>query len=124
MANLLCNQISRLSRDLGEKSGVLGGKTSGGRKQGRGGRCGLHGLDSKNPMTVTNWLDTWDLMEAECREEAVLLPANLVKTALDSHLKRHKFCCDCSGMVRKAFAYLLESGRVSLLPHLILIDNA
>ena len=75
-------------------------------------------------MTVTNWLDTWDLMEAECREEAVLLPANLVKTALDSHLKRHKFCCDCSGMVRKAFAYLLESGRVSLLPHLILIDNA
>ena len=63
-------------------------------------------------MTVTNWVETWDLMEAECREEAVLLPSNLVRAALDNHLNRHKFCCDCAAMVRKAFQYLLESGRV------------
>ena len=88
---------------------------SGGRKQGRGGRCGLHSLDTKHPMTVTNWVETWDLMEAECREEAVLLPSSLVRAALDSHLKRHKFCCDCAAMVRKAFQYLLESGRVSFI---------
>ena len=123
MANLLCNQISRLDHDLGEKTGVLGGsKISGGRKQAKGGRCGLHGLDNKHPMTVTNWMETWDLMEAECREEAVLLPSSLVRAALDSHLKRHKFCCDCSAMVRKAFQYLLESGRVSQV--IILIDNS
>ena len=114
MANLMCSQISRLDHVLGEKTGVLGGgKLSGGRKQRPGGgRCGLHSLDTKHPMTVTNWMETWDLMEAECREEAVLLPSSLVRAALDSHLKRHKFCCDCSAMVRKAFQYLLESGRV------------
>ena len=108
MANLLCNQISRLDHDLGEKTGVLGGS----RKQAKGGRCGLHGLDNKHPMTVTNWVETWDLMEAECREEAVLLPSSLVRAALDSHLKRHKFCSDCSKMVNKAYNLLVEDIQV------------
>jgi len=108
LANLFCSQISRLSKEL-----LDGVETKGriGRKGGRGGRCSQHSLGVKKLVTMNNWLDTWECMEKECREEVVLLSYSILRQTLDSYLKKHSFCSECTNMVNKAYTLLIEEGQ-------------
>ena len=109
LANLFCSQVSRLSRELVEGGE---GKVRGGRRGGRGGRCALHSLEVRKRVTISNWQETWDCMEQECREEVVLLPYHLLRQTLDGYLKKHSFCTECTSMVNKAYSLLVEEGQV------------
>ena len=125
LANLFCLQVSRLSRELGEGSE---GRVRGGKRGGRGGRCSLHSLEVKKLVTMSNWQETWDCMEQECREEVVLLPYSLIRHTLDAYLKKHSFCTECTNMVNKAYTLLVEEGQVTLLasfsvPHLTIFRS-
>ena len=111
LANMFCNQIARLTSDLSE-AGLDGGKGKGGRRPGRGGRCGLHSLETRKLVTMNNWIDTWECMEQECREEAVLIPFPAIRHTLDGYLKKHSFCTECTNMVNKAYNLLVEEGEV------------
>ena len=51
-------------------------------------------------------------MSQECREVAVQLPYKEIRATLDTYLKRHKFCSDCSKMVNKAYNLLVEDIQV------------
>ena len=113
LANLFCNQIARLSKDLTE-AGLDGGKGKGGRRTGRGGRCSLHSLETRKLVTMNNWIDTWECMEQECREEAVLIPFPAIRQTLDGYLKKHSFCTECTNMVNKAYTLLVEEGEVGV----------
>ena len=59
-------------------------------------------------------MDTWECMSQECREVAVQLPYKEIRATLDTYLKRHKFCSDCSKMVNKAYNLLVEDIQVKL----------
>ena len=109
LANLFCSQVSRLSRELLEGGE---GKVRAGKRGGRGGRCSLHSLEVRKRVTVSNWQETWDCMEQECREEVVLLPYSLLRQTLDGYLKKHSFCTECTSMVNKAYSLLVEEGQV------------
>ena len=74
--------------------------------------CGLHSLETRRMVTMNNWVDTWDTMEQECREEAVLLPYPAIRHTLDGYLKKHSFCSECTNMVNKAYTLLVEEGQV------------
>jgi len=108
LANLFCCQLRRLSKEL-----VDGGDGKGrtGKKGGRGGRCAQHSLGVKKLVTMSNWLDTWDCMEKECREEVVLLPYPVLRQTLDGYLKKHSFCSECTNMVNRAYTLLVEEGQ-------------
>ena len=60
-------------------------------------------------------VDTWAGMSQECREVAVQLPYRDIRSILDTYLKRHKFCTECSKMVNKAYNLLVEDIQVRLL---------
>ena len=66
----------------------------------------------RDAMTVLNWLETWDCMESECRDEAVLIPFSAIKDSIKTHLKRHRFCSECADNVKKAFTLMIETGQV------------
>jgi len=61
-------------------------------------------------VTMNNWIETWDFMEQECREEAVLIPFAAIRQTLDGYLKKHSFCTECTNMVNKAYSLLVEEG--------------
>jgi len=108
LTNLFCGQVVRLSKELldgGESKSRIG------KRGGRGGRCAQHSLGTKKLVTMNNWLDTWDCMEKECREEVVLLPYPLLRHTLDGYLKKHSFCSECTNMVNKAYTLLVEEGK-------------
>ena len=63
---------------------------------------------------MTNWMETWNCMEQECREEVVLLPYTVIRTTLDNYLKKHSFCSECTNMVNKAYTLLVEEGEVNM----------
>ena len=60
-------------------------------------------------------VDTWAGMSQECREAVVQLPYREIRSTLDTYLKRHKFCTECSKMVNKAYNLLVEDIQVRLL---------
>jgi len=41
----------------------------------------------------------------------VLIPYSVLRKTLDSHLKKHRFCCECKVMVNKAYTQLVEDGQ-------------
>ena len=66
---------------------------------------------------MNNWIETWDFMEQECREEAVLIPFTAIRQTLDGYLKKHSFCTECTNMVNKAYTLLVEEGEVRATCH-------
>ena len=59
-----------------------------------------------------NWLDVWECMETECREQVVLLPFPGLRDTLDQYLTKHSFCSECTNMVNRAYTLLVEEGKV------------
>ena len=58
-----------------------------------------------------NWLDVWDCMETECKEQVVLLPFPILRDTLDQYLTKHSFCSECTNMVNRAYNLLVEEGQ-------------
>jgi len=105
LSNLLCTQIDRLDRRY--ISGPNGKKPL----VKKGGRCAHHMIDQKKIPASGSWLDCWDVMETECKDEVVLLPFSSIRAALDKYLKRYRFCPECAYMVNKAYRYYIENGK-------------
>ena len=80
------------------------------------GRCSLHSLHTKKAVSSINWLHTWHCMEDNCRQEICLLPFHEVKKTLESFLKRHRFCSDCTFSVNQAYSSLQSQGRMTFCP--------
>ncbi|XP_013401216.1 gametogenetin-binding protein 2 [Lingula anatina] len=69
-------------------------------------RCQLHSLDT-HKSKPTAWMDTWDLLSQECREEVVLIDTESLMDTLDVYLRKHRFCSECKSKVLRAYSILV-----------------
>uniref|UniRef100_T1II31 Gametogenetin-binding protein 2 n=1 Tax=Strigamia maritima TaxID=126957 RepID=T1II31_STRMM len=70
-------------------------------------RCLLHSLESQRSKPVGNWLEIWDLMSKECREQVVLVEPDVLLDTLESYLRKHRFCGECKSKVMRAYNILI-----------------
>ncbi|CAE1292596.1 Gametogenetin-binding protein 2,Gametogenetin-binding protein 2-like [Acanthosepion pharaonis] len=70
-------------------------------------RCNLHSLDTHKTRSFASWIDIWDLLSQECREEVVLVDVDGLQDTLDAYLRKHRFCAECKSKVLKAYSILI-----------------
>ncbi|XP_063152740.1 gametogenetin-binding protein 2 isoform X3 [Candoia aspera] len=71
-------------------------------------RCQLHSLDTHKPKPLGGcWMDIWELMSQECRDEVVLIDSNCLLETLETYLRKHRFCTDCKNKVLRAYTILI-----------------
>ncbi|XP_068600160.1 gametogenetin-binding protein 2 [Brachionichthys hirsutus] len=71
-------------------------------------RCQLHSLDTHKPKTFGGgWMDVWELMSQECRDEVVLVDSACLLETLETYLRKHRFCTDCKNKVLRAYSILI-----------------
>ncbi|KAM3934431.1 gametogenetin-binding protein 2 isoform 1-T1 [Leptodactylus fuscus] len=71
-------------------------------------RCQLHSLDTHKPKPLGgNWMDIWEVMSQECRDEVVLIDSNCLLETLENYLRKHRFCTDCKNKVLRAYNILI-----------------
>ncbi|KAJ9595143.1 hypothetical protein L9F63_013551 [Diploptera punctata] len=72
-------------------------------------RCNLHSLDSQRSRPVTSaWVDVWECMRPQCKEEVVVIESSTLLTTLENYLRKHRFCGECRTKVLKAYTLLVE----------------
>ncbi|KAE8623560.1 hypothetical protein XENTR_v10005653 [Xenopus tropicalis] len=70
-------------------------------------RCKFHSLDVRKPKPVGgHWMDVWEVMSPECRDEVALIDSNCLLETLENYLQKHRFCADCKNKVHRAFNIL------------------
>lgn len=70
-------------------------------------RCQLHSLDTQKPKPLGGcWMDVWELMSQECRDEVVLIDSSCLLETLETYLRKHRFCTDCKNKVLRAYNIL------------------
>ncbi|XP_069612645.1 gametogenetin-binding protein 2 isoform X3 [Ranitomeya imitator] len=71
-------------------------------------RCQLHSLDTHKPKPLGgNWMDIWEIMSQECRDEVVLIDSSCLLETLENYLRKHRFCTDCKNKVLRAYNILI-----------------
>ncbi|KAI0208700.1 Gametogenetin-binding protein 2 [Lamellibrachia satsuma] len=70
-------------------------------------RCALHSLDSHKSKSMGSWMDIWEVLSHECREEVVLVDSDDLIDTLDKYLKKHRFCTECKSKVLRAYSILM-----------------
>ncbi|XP_058482975.1 gametogenetin-binding protein 2 [Solea solea] len=71
-------------------------------------RCQLHSLDTHKPKPLGgSWMDVWELMSQECRDEVVLIDNACLLETLETYLCKHRFCTDCKNKVLRAYNILV-----------------
>lgn len=71
-------------------------------------RCQLHSLDTHKPKPLGgSWMDVWELMSQECRDEVVLIDSTCLLETLETYLRKHRFCTDCKSKVLRAYNILV-----------------
>ncbi|XP_051523579.1 gametogenetin-binding protein 2-like [Myxocyprinus asiaticus] len=71
-------------------------------------RCQLHSLDTHKPKPLGgSWMDVWELMSQECRDEVVLIDSSSLLETLETYLRKHRFCTDCKNKVLRAYNILV-----------------
>lgn len=71
-------------------------------------RCQLHSLDTHKPKPLGgSWMDVWELMSQECRDEVVLIDSASLLETLETYLRKHRFCTDCKNKVLRAYNILV-----------------
>ncbi|XP_008330612.1 gametogenetin-binding protein 2 [Cynoglossus semilaevis] len=71
-------------------------------------RCQLHSLDTHKPKPLGgSWIDIWELMSQECRDEVVLIDSACLLETLETYLCKHRFCTDCKNKVLRAYNILV-----------------
>ncbi|KDR09742.1 Gametogenetin-binding protein 2 [Zootermopsis nevadensis] len=72
-------------------------------------RCNLHSLDSQRSRPITSaWVDVWECMRPQCKEEVVLIESSTLLTTIENYLRKHRFCGECRTKVLRAYALLVE----------------
>ncbi|XP_011156996.1 gametogenetin-binding protein 2-like isoform X2 [Solenopsis invicta] len=70
-------------------------------------RCVLHTLEIQRlPPIWNSWREVWDCMEEPCKEELTLIETNALDEALDTYLRKHRFCAECRNKVLLASSLL------------------
>lgn len=69
-------------------------------------RCPLHSLESHKSRSSGNWIDVWDLLSQECRDEVVLIDSDGLLDTLEKYLRKHRFCTECKSKVLRAYSIL------------------
>ncbi|KAK6321907.1 hypothetical protein J4Q44_G00066990 [Coregonus suidteri] len=54
-----------------------------------------------------SWMDVWELMSQECRDEVVLIDSACLLETLETYLRKHRFCTDCKNKVLRAYNILV-----------------
>ena len=76
-------------------------------KSKRNRRCMLHSLDNHKARALSgSWMDVWDLLSQECRDEVVLIDSDGLLDTLEHYLRKHRFCSECKSKVLKAYSIL------------------
>ncbi|EDO30524.1 predicted protein, partial [Nematostella vectensis] len=77
-------------------------------KSRRNRRCPLHSLEThkSRPSGYVFWIDVWDLLSQECRDEVVLIDSDALLDTLEHYLRKHRFCSECKSKVLRAFSIL------------------
>ena len=70
-------------------------------------RCNLHSLETHKTRTPGSWIDIWDLLAQDCREEVVLVDADGLLDTLENYLRKHRFCSECKSKVLRAYSILV-----------------
>ncbi|KAM9846596.1 gametogenetin-binding protein 2 [Aulostomus maculatus] len=71
-------------------------------------RCQLHSLDTHKPKPLGgSWMDVWELMSQECRDEVVIIDSACLLETLETYLRKHRFCTDCKNKVLRAYNILV-----------------
>lgn len=71
-------------------------------------RCQLHSLDTHKPKPLGgSWMDLWELMSQECRDEVVVIDSACLLETLETYLCKHRFCTDCKNKVLRAYNILV-----------------
>ncbi|KAL0994797.1 hypothetical protein UPYG_G00127280 [Umbra pygmaea] len=71
-------------------------------------RCQLHSLDTHKPKPLGgSWMDVWELMSQDCRDEVVLIDSACLLETLETYLRKHRFCTDCKNKVLTAYSILV-----------------
>uniref|UniRef100_A0A8C8F8M5 Gametogenetin-binding protein 2 n=1 Tax=Oncorhynchus tshawytscha TaxID=74940 RepID=A0A8C8F8M5_ONCTS len=71
-------------------------------------RCQLHSLETHKPKPLGgSWMDVWELMSQECRDEVVLIDSTCLQETLETYLRKHRFCTDCKNKVLRAYNILI-----------------
>ncbi|KAK9536185.1 hypothetical protein VZT92_005992 [Zoarces viviparus] len=71
-------------------------------------RCQLHSLDTHKLKPLGgSWMDVWELMSQECRDEVVLIDSACLLETLETYLRKHRFCTDCKNKVLRAYNILV-----------------
>lgn len=70
-------------------------------------RCNLHSLDTHKVRSPSSWLDVWNLMSEECRNEVLIIDSSKLEDTLSSYLTKHRFCTECRSKVMVAFNILI-----------------
>ncbi|XP_024883941.1 gametogenetin-binding protein 2-like [Temnothorax curvispinosus] len=86
-------------------------------------RCVLHTLEIQRlPPIWNSWREVWDCMELPCRQELTLIETDTLDEALDTYLRKHRFCAECRNKVLLASSLLTrepeptkEKGYVAIL---------
>lgn len=72
-----------------------------------GRRCENHSLESQRTRAVTSWIDVWDCMDDDVREEAAKIEQAVLVKILNQYLITHRFCGECKIKVLKAHAIMI-----------------
>ncbi|CAL9685871.1 unnamed protein product [Knipowitschia caucasica] len=71
-------------------------------------RCQLHSLDTHKPKPFGgSWMDVWELMSQECKDEVVVIDSECLLDTLEEYLRKHKFCTECKNKVLRAYNILV-----------------
>nr|XP_057934313.1 gametogenetin-binding protein 2 isoform X1 [Doryrhamphus excisus]XP_057934314.1 gametogenetin-binding protein 2 isoform X1 [Doryrhamphus excisus] len=71
-------------------------------------RCQLHSLDTNKLRPLGgSWMDVWERMSQECRDEVVLVDSACLLETLETHLQKHMFCTECKNKVLRAYNILV-----------------
>uniref|UniRef100_A0A3Q3JUY2 Gametogenetin-binding protein 2 n=1 Tax=Monopterus albus TaxID=43700 RepID=A0A3Q3JUY2_MONAL len=71
-------------------------------------RCQLHSLDTHKPKPLGgSWIDVWEQMSQECRDEVVVIDSACLLETLETYLRKHRFCTDCKNKVLRAYNILV-----------------
>ncbi|PFX23903.1 gametogenetin-binding protein 2-like [Stylophora pistillata] len=69
-------------------------------------RCPLHSLETHKSRPSGSWIDVWDLLSQECRDEVVLIDSDALLDTLENYLRKHRFCTECKSKVLRAYSIL------------------
>uniref|UniRef100_A0A8C8HX86 Gametogenetin-binding protein 2 n=1 Tax=Oncorhynchus tshawytscha TaxID=74940 RepID=A0A8C8HX86_ONCTS len=68
----------------------------------------LHSLDTHKPKPLGgSWMEVWERMSQECRDEVVLIDGACLLETLETYLRKHRFCTDCKNKSLRAYNILV-----------------